>query len=175
MDADNPDVNANQVLNWMSEKTNPKLAKSLHPDDRKDIEAIMVKLAELPLMSPTKGLMYGAGVGLGAGSVAGSLAYITGASPQGMAAAGAGVTGLLTLSHALLPSKIGRKYLRAVLESGPIDQSKIDLLTSTANAIGQSEKVAAGIMEALKIKEVPFEEKVQAATQRSKLQLNKKE
>ena len=70
---------------------------------------------------------------------------------------------MMKLSYILLPTKVGRKVLRNVLESGPIDQSKIDMLTTVANALGEGEAVANGIKDILKTRNATIEEKLGAA------------
>lgn len=162
-DADNVDVNANQILTWMREETNKKLGKQLNPEDRADLEAVMTGLAELPAASTGKGIKYGAGMGLAATGAASAAAWLAGGGPTAMAVSSSITLTMLALSQRLLPTKVGRKALRSVLESGPIDQSKLDMLGTLANAIGEGENVRAEIRDMLKTPQSSLEEKINAA------------
>jgi len=124
------DVNANQVLDKLKKKE--FLLDSLPKEDLADVRAIFSKMGDLPMLPPPRGGMFGAGRFAGTTGVASLAAQGMGLDPL---TTGLAVAGLADLSRFLLPSRIGRKALRAVLESGPIDQNKINMLNAVARGI----------------------------------------
>ncbi len=127
------DINANRLVKQLRQKE--YITESFAPGELKDIEEIAQKLIQMPALPAPKGASFGFGrTGGTALSVSGP-AMLMGADPATATGLGATVAGLMDLSRILLPSPIGRKALRAVLESGPVDQNKINMLMMVARGI----------------------------------------
>lgn len=127
------DVNTAQLLNKLKRKD--FLMESLNPDDWKDVEVIFKKIADMPALPPPKGVMAGSYRALTTGGGGAALATALGADPATAGIVGGGLMALERLSMTLLPSRVGRKLVRGVLESGPINKESIDILTAAANAM----------------------------------------
>lgn len=124
------DINANQLLDRLKQKE--FLRESLRPEDWKDVEVIFKKIADMAPLPPPRGAMFGAGRFAGTvGGIASPLALM-GVDPGTAMAVGGTAAALADVSRLLLPRPWGRKALRAVLESGPINQAKIDSLYQLA-------------------------------------------
>ena len=127
------DINANRLVKQLREKK--YVTESFEPGELKEIEEIAQKLIEMPALPAPKGASFGFGrTGGTALSVSGP-AMLMGADPATATGLGATVAGLMDLSRILLPSPTGRKALKAVLESGPVDQNKINMLMMIARGI----------------------------------------
>ena len=127
------DINANRLVKQLREKK--YVTESFEPGELKEIEEIAQKLIQMPALPAPKGASFGFGrTGGTALSVSGP-AMLMGADPATATGLGATVAGLMDLSRILLPSPMGRKALRAVLESGPINQNKINMLMMVARGI----------------------------------------
>lgn len=127
------DINANQLIDRLKQKE--FLRESLTPEDWKDVQVIFSKIADMAALPPPRGAMFGAGRFAGtAGGVASPLTLM-GVEPMTAAAIGGTTAALADISRLLLPSRIGRKLVRSVLESGPLDQNKINFLAQAARGI----------------------------------------
>lgn len=131
------DVNTAQLLNRLKRKD--FLMESLKPDDWKDIEVIFQKIADMPALPPPKGVMAGSYRALTTGGGGAALATLLGADPTTATVVGGGLMALERASMQLLPSRVGRKLVRSVLEAGPVNKEAIDMLTAAANAVGNTE------------------------------------
>lgn len=126
------DVNTAHLMNKLKRKE--FLMDSLNPSDWKDIEVIFKKIADMPALPPPKGVMAGSYRALTTGGGGAALATLLGADPTTAGIVGGGLMALERASMTLLPSRVGRKLVRSVLESGPINKEGIDMLTAAANA-----------------------------------------
>lgn len=133
------DINANQLLDKLKNK--PFLKESLRPEDWKDVEVIFKKLADMAPLPPPRGAMFGAGRFAGtAGGIASPLTLM-GVDPGTAMAVGGTTAAAADVLRLLLPRPWGRKALRAVLESGPLNQAKIDSLNQIAR-LAENESTA---------------------------------
>lgn len=77
--------------------------------EQQEIRSILTDLSKIPLPGPVSGAMYGAGLGLGAGSTG----FALGLDPQ----ASAGITATMTILPHLLGTKPGRAMVRGLMRS----------------------------------------------------------
>ena len=89
---------------------------------------------------------------------------------------------VMEVSRMLLPSPIGRKVLRQVLESGPIDVNKINRLNAVARGLTEvnlplnfgddpkSKQFKSEFKDAMKDAEIPIEEKIRINMEKGKLE-----
>ncbi len=113
------DINANRLGDKL--KRDEFLQKSLTPEDWKDIEPLLTKLADTASLPAGKGVSYGSGRALARGAVAGSAAAMLGGSPYVWAGA---TTALDYATGHLLMTKTGRSLIKAVLESKAYEPSQ---------------------------------------------------
>jgi hypothetical protein len=106
------DINANRLGDKL--KRDEFLLQSLQPEDWKDIEPLLAKLADTAALPAGKGANYGSGRALARGSVAALGAAALGGNPYTW---GAGVTALDYGVGYLLMKPTGRSLIKAVLES----------------------------------------------------------
>ena len=127
------DINAERMLKELKRK--PFVTESFEPGELREVTDLLEKLVKMPALPPPRGAAFGAGLSaFGGGLVAGPMMAM-GVDPAIASGVGLTTASLMELSRRLLPSPIGRKALRAVLESGPIDQNKINMLAAVARGI----------------------------------------
>lgn len=160
MDSEFRDFNAAQMINHLAQR--PKLVEGVPAPDMADLEKILARIAELPNLPPPKGVMFGSGKIAETGMMIGGATMGLGGSAQTAARLGAIVTGFQAASRALLPTAIGRKAILAVLDSGPINQTKVNMLAALAASVRPAEMVQSDIREMLKTPEASLEEKMSA-------------
>lgn len=152
LDSEFRDFNAAQMRNYLAQR--PKLVEGIPAPDMFELEQILAKISELPNLPPPKGIMYGSGKVLETAATAGGIAFALGGGPQAAAKLGGLITGFQAASRALLPTAIGRKAVLAVLDSGPINQTKVNMLAALAQvarlADQKNQDIKDGIAEALK-------------------------
>lgn len=164
-DSEFRDFNAAQMINHLAQR--PKLVEGVPAADMADLERILVKIAELPNLPPPKGVMYGSGKAVETAAMAGGMVLAGGGSAKLAAQLGGILTGFAAVSRALLPSAIGRKAILGVLDSGPINQTKINMLAALAHVVKPSDMrerlIGEQIREALKqpLSTAEHEQKIQ--------------
>lgn len=154
-------MNGNKMLAWFNDSRNFKKLQGIPEADIADLEAIAVKIAELPPLSPRGN--FGSGRIAAVTGIVGGVASLMGVPPTIAYGTASTLGALPTISRMLLPSAIGRKALRAVLESGPIDQTKMNMLIGLARGMAESSQIADEIKKSLGYSEVPLKFKQQAA------------
>lgn len=113
------DINANQLIDKL--RKNEFLQESLRPEDWKEIEPLLTKLADTAALPPPSGVSYGSGRAMARGSVAGGLSYLLGGDPV---STGAAVTGLdYIVGHALM-TRPGRQMIKGILEMEGLEKSQ---------------------------------------------------
>jgi hypothetical protein len=134
------DINANQLSDKL--RKNEFLQDSLRPEDWKEVEPLLEKLADTAALPPPSGASYGSGRAMARGSVAGGLSYLFGGNPVTTAAA---VTGIdYAVGHALM-TKTGRKLIKGVLEMDGLERSqKLNLINATARLAFEGYNAATG-------------------------------
>ena len=146
-----------RMLNWLKDR--PKTVEGIPEAAMDDLEKILVKLAELPAIPPPKGVMYGSGKAVETAATIGGAVLLGGGSTRAAAMAGSLITGMSGAMRALLPTAIGRKAVLGILESGPINQTKINMLMALANTMIpgylRQQEISKQIKETLKTESSP--------------------
>ena len=174
------DINANRVIKQIEAK--PFLQESFEAGELNEVKDLLHKLVEMPALPAPRGAARGFGqFGMASGGTAGP-AVLLGMDPQVATAAGVTFAAVMEVSRMLLPSPIGRKVLRQVLESGPIDVNKINRLNAVARGLTEinlplnfgddpkSKQFKSKFKDAMKDAEIPIEEKIRINMEKGKLE-----
>ena len=174
------DINANRVIKQIEAK--PFLQESFGAGELNEVKDLLHKLVEMPALPAPRGAARGFGqFGMASGGTAGP-AVLSGMDPQVATAMGVTFAAVMEVSRMLLPSPIGRKVLRQVLESGPIDVNKINRLNAVARGLTEvnlplnfgddpkSKQFKSEFKDAMKDAEIPIEEKIRINMEKGKLE-----
>lgn len=121
------DMNANQLMDKL--RKDEFLQKSLRPDDWKEIEPLLKKMANVAALPPPSGAAFGSGRALTRGSAAGGLAYLFGGDPY---ITGAAVTALDYGVGRYLMSEQGRGVVKKILDMNVAPGQAINLINAAA-------------------------------------------
>ena len=157
MDPEFRDFNAARMINFLEDR--PKLVEGIPAPDMADLNYILAKIADLSNLPPPRGVMYGAGKAATTVATATGVALAVGGSPVTAAKLSGLITGFQSASKALLNNPTGRKAIIAVLDSGPINQTKVNMLAALANVLKPNylteQYTNDQIVEALKKRDTP--------------------
>lgn len=129
------DINANRVIKQVDNK--PFLEESFNSGELGEIKDLLQKLVEMPALPAPRGAAFGAGLfGATSGVIAGP-AMVLGVDPAVASGLGVSFAAVMEVSRRLLPSPTGRKLLKSVLESGPIDVNKLNRLNALARGLSE--------------------------------------
>ena len=141
------DINANRFLKSLENKD--FLRESFDPGELDDVYAIAKKLVEMPALPPPRGVAYGSGLSLAAGGGVTGPLMVMGVDPATAGGVGLMFGSTIELSRRLLPTPTGRKILKSVLESGPINERKVNVLALVARAMGEDQQRAETLKESV--------------------------
>lgn len=122
------DINANQLMDKL--RKNEFLQKSLRPEDWKEIDPILSKLADVAALPPPSGVSFGSGRAMTRGAVAGTLAHLVGGDPYATAGF---ATALDYGVGQMLMTRQGRSTIKKVLDMGLVEKSQtVNILNAVA-------------------------------------------